>query len=135
MGPRFTTESDIQMQHIYDAKASIAAELAQVVRTISETGVDEDNTLKDIVKLARILDIAAPARSTNASTLIDPRYNLLDYIKRSANSRVVKNIDADAILFEKDKPFTCIGQIQAIFQDVAEKISKNFVTVEQAQYA
>lgn len=120
-----------QVSELHEAKASMAQGLAIVVREIAETGFNPENTLEEIIKLARMLDIAAPAERVTISSIIDPRYNLLDYIKRYAGSRIVKEMDADKVLF--DREFTCISQIQEIFLDVSEKINRNFINpVEHA---
>jgi hypothetical protein len=127
-----------RMDELYETKAAIASGLAEVVSYIAASGENPDNLLNDIIKLARILDIAAPAARTTPMTILDPRYNLLDYIKRHAGSLTVKEIHGDEILFEKDRPFTCISQVQEIFQDVSEKLNRNFANdnvAKQAEYA
>ena len=122
-----------QTDYLHGIKAKIAPILAIVVREIAETGHNPENTLTDIVKLARILDISAPADRNTPSSFTDPRYNLVDYLKRATNSQVLREINPDEILFDRHKPFTCISQIQEILEDVSDKVSRNFVA--EAQYA
>jgi len=130
------------INELHEIKAAIALALAEVVSYIAASGNNPDNILNDIIKLSRMLDIAAPAARTTPLTILDPRYNLLDYIKRHAGSMAIKEIDGDEILFEKDKPFTCISQVQEIFLDVSDKLMKNFASNDndhemskQAEYA
>ncbi len=124
---------DDQVHKLHELKASVADDLSVVVKEIAQTGYNPQNILTDIIKLARLLDISAPAPRTTASTIADPRYNLLEYIKRHANSSVLREIHGDEILFDRKKPFTCISQIQEIFEDVSEKLTHNFT--KQAEYA
>ena len=128
----FATNYEMQISRLHDTKASIAEGLAIVVKEIAETGHNPENTLEDIMKLARLFDISAPAPRRAANTLADPRYNLVDYLKRSAGTRTIRELDADAILFDNAPPFTCISQIQDIFEDVSQKISRNFLETASA---
>ena len=132
-------QKNSRMDELYETKAEIAPGLAEVVSYIAITGEDSDNLLKDIIKLAHMLDIAAPANRNTPTSILDPRYNLLDYIKRHAGSMVVKEMNGDEILFDKNRPFTCIGQVQEILHDVSEKLLKNFandnIEAKQAEYA
>lgn len=123
---------DNQVNEWHETKAAIAPALTSVVKNIIQTGNNPDNILADIVKMVRMLDIAAPAPRLSPLTATDPRFHLLDYIKRNAGSNVFKEIDGNELLFNKNKPFTCIGQIQEIFQDVTDKLSKNYVTQQVA---
>ncbi len=131
----FSTINDNNIKQLHEAKAEMAEGLAVVVKDIVETGHNPENTLEDIIKLAHILDIAAPAIRTTPGSFSDPRFHLLDYIKRYAGARTLKAVSGDEILFDKTKPFTCMGQIQEIFLDVSDKITKHFVTVTEVQYA
>ena len=123
-----------QIDYLYKMKAKIARGLAIVAREIAETGDNPEHTLEDIIKLAHILDIAAPPLRNNPNHITDPKYYLLDYIKRYVGSYALNKINGDDILFDKKRPFTCIGQVQEIFLDVYDKVTKNFLT-EEAAYA
>jgi hypothetical protein len=129
-------EANDHIARIYDMKAAIAPDLCAAVREIAETGHNPENTLGDILKLARLLDISTPNHRSGPSSFTDPRYNLVDYIKRSSGAAAIREINADEILFNKNRPFTCVSQIQEIFEDVAAKLDRNFTTTNaEQQYA
>jgi len=122
-----TASFESPVDYLHGMKARIAPTLAIVVKEITETGDNPENTLGDIIKLAHLLDISAPAHRHTPASFTDPRYNLIDYLKRAANSQVLREINPDEILFDRNKPFTCISQIDEIFEDVSDKINRNFV--------
>lgn len=128
-----TTTVNEQIAYLHDVKSKIADGLALAVWKIADTGDNPENVLRDIIKLARMLDIAAPAPRKAINTQNDPRYNLLEFIKRSSGKMVIREINGDELLFDKDRPFTCMSQVQEIFDDVYDKLSRNFTT--QVQYA
>ena len=123
----FAANYEMQIHNLHEAKATIAPGLAVVVEEIAETGNNPENILHDIIKLARILDISAPAPRRAPNAITDPRYNLVDYIKRNSGSRAIRELDADKILFEHNIPFSCISQIQEIYEDVSQKMNRYFI--------
>ena len=124
---------DNQVQDLHQAKAAMAPGLTLVVKEIVETGENPENTLKDIIKLARMLDIAAPAPRKTPDSYSDPKYNLLEYIKRNVGKLVIREINADELLFDEAKPFTCISQVDEILEDVSDKLNRHYM--KQVEYA
>ena len=54
-------DNSTQKDFLYKTKAQMAEGLAIAARKIVESGDNPEHILEDIIKLARILDIAAPA--------------------------------------------------------------------------
>ena len=118
-----------QVEELFEIKSAMAPGLCEAVREIMAHG-DKEHMLNDIIKLARMLDLATPSTKFTPASITDPRYNLLNFIIRNSSSRTLNEINPDEILFNEKKPFTCIGQVQEIFLDVADKIAKVFVHEE-----
>ena len=121
---------------IYQAKLNFAPAFSYLASKANEFN-DKTNLKNDILKLAHVFDISAPARYDSERRTVFGN-NLEKTILKESGEAVTALLSSSSHIFSKAEPFFDVSQIQELFFNIIDGIKEfisNFAGIIGAQFA